>query len=254
VSRIISCRTSVYGKPEDAFRLAPDAGITCVELCGVGPDGFADAKAEAARHGVDIGTIGANVNLSDADNIAAFGNMMQKAADAGIVKLFTSVGGKLDDDGRDALIEKLQGVCAQAEQLGLLICMETHPPFGKNGADAVTTIREVGSKALRMNFDTANVYYYNESINGVDELTKAIDVVETLHLKDTDGGFHSANFPVLGQGIVDFPNTFRLCDDAGIPGPFTLELEGPLTSGKSLDERQAAVKACMAYLADIGAI
>jgi len=253
MSHLISCRTSVYGQPEEAFQLMPEAGITCAELCGPNADTLADVQACGRRYGVEIGTIGTGVDLGKDESVTGYLTLVRAAAGLGIDKVFTSVSAT-GDESEVNKIAKLRALSVQAADRGVVICMETHPPFAENGSKAAAIMDAVALPSLRMNFDTANVFYYNENIDGVAELRKVVDRVETLHLKETDGAYHSMDFPVLGAGVVEFSEIFAICDEAGVPGPFTLELEGPLTSGKSLDERQTAVKACMAYLRSIGAV
>jgi inosose dehydratase len=81
---------------------------------------------------------------------------------------------------------------------------------------------------VRVNFDTANIYYYNEGIDGITELKKILDYVEAVHLKETNGGFKTWYFPTYGdeKGIVKFGEVFRLLNGRGFNGPFTMEIEG----------------------------
>lgn len=88
--------------------------------------------------------------------------------------------------------------------------------------------------AVRVNFDTANVYFYNQNVTAVGELGKVIDYVASVHLKDTTGGYEDWTFPTLGTGVVDFAEVFRMLNARGFAGPFTMELEG--TKGVELDE------------------
>jgi sugar phosphate isomerase/epimerase len=85
-------------------------------------------------------------------------------------------------------------------------------------------------------------------------LERVIPFVASMHLKDTDGGFKSGKFPVLGQGVVDFPRIFKTLADAHFDGPLTMELEGDLMKGLNLDQRQEKVAACVAYLKTIGVV
>ena len=103
-----------------------------------------------------------------------------------------------------------------------------------------------------MNFDTANIFYYNEGLDSADELERVVDFVASMHLKDTDGGFKSPQFPVLGQGVVQFERIFATLERAGFTGPLTLELEGPLMRGLDAPARHQAVLECMEYLQSIG--
>ena len=73
---------------------------------------------------------------------------------------------------------------------------------------------------------------------GADELQKVIGVTASLHLKDTDGGYHSENFPVLGEGIVKFERIRDLLVEAGYAG-IDLGPVGYLGRGDALRERLA---------------
>jgi sugar phosphate isomerase/epimerase len=107
---------------------------------------------------------------------------------------------------------------------------------------------------VRVNFDTANVYYYNRDVDAVTELKKLIEYVASVHLKETNGQYETWHFPALGKGVVDFPEIFRLLNARGFYGPFTMELEG--IKGEEWDE--AATIQCVAdsvaYLRRIGAM
>jgi len=141
-----------------------------------------------------------------------------------------------------------------AAERNITLCLETHPPFCLNATEMLNTMSEVNHKNVRVNFDTANIMYYNEGCDSVEELRKVIDYVASVHLKDTDGKFHSANFPVFGEGVVDFPNVFKTLLSAGFNGPLTMELEGPLVDGLPVEDRHKKVVACMNYLKSIGAV
>ena len=62
----------------------------------------------------------------------------------------------------------------------------------------------------------------------------------------------SLDFPILGTGIVDFPEVFRILRENDFYGPYTMELEGPLVNGLSTIERTRKVRACLDYLKSIG--
>ena len=112
----------------------------------------------------------------------------------------------------------------------------------------------MSSPGLGYNFDTANIYYYNpKGIDTIEELSKVLDSVTSVHIKDSAKGEpESFDFPVLGQGIVDFPEVFRILGERNFTGPYTLELEGPAISGLPVEERTGKVRACLDYLRCIG--
>ena len=115
-------------------------------------------------------------------------------------------------------------------------------------------MKAVNHPNICVNFDTGNVYYYNHNVTAVAEVEKVVSHVGAVHLKDTNGGYRTWNFPTLGEGVVDFKAVFQTVNNAGFYGPFTMELEG--VEGENLDE--AGVKARVAdslqHLKDIGVI
>lgn len=247
-SRRFSCRESVYPSWEKAVALLPEAGIGGLEVNGRPADALAEVVTGIRAGGLEPMTLAGGVKLDDQASVAAYGAAIDAAGRQGIPILFTSAhGGEWD-----FAMGKLRELAEIAAERGVTIALETHPPFCLNATAMLATMQAVDHPHLAVNLDTANIYYYNEGLNSADELERVVEHVVSLHLKDTDGGFRSMNFPVLGEGVVDFERIFAILDDAGFEGPLTLELEGPLTSGKGVQERHAAVMASMAYLRSIG--
>ncbi len=146
-----------------------------------------------------------------------------------------------------------------AEEYGTFISMETHPPFCKGADEMLETMENVDHPHVRVNFDTANIYYYNkiEEGEGIDELKRVIDYIGSLHIKQTNGKYKTWHFPNLGAdtGIVDFKEVFSIMDDHGFDGIYTLEMEGtkekPLKS-LNMKEAKKEVEASIQHLKNIG--
>jgi len=132
--------------------------------------------------------------------------------------------------------------------------METHPDLCQNAANMLETMEAVDHPWVGVNYDTANVYYYNEGIDTVAELTKAAGHVRGVHLKDTHGGFHDGNFPVFGEGVVDFAAIDRVLRDSPYKGPLVMELEGGIFDAGQPEELAAKVGACVAHLRQVHVI
>jgi len=159
---------------------------------------------------------------------------------------------KRGDSPLEAAYERLRAAGDAAKAHGVIIGLETHPDLGTNGAVQVETMRAVNHPNIRVNFDTANITYYNENTNAVDELKKSIDYVATVEFKDHTGGLETWDFPVLGKGIVDIPAIIAMLREKGYAGPVTLEFEG--TKGVELSQEQTlqAIADCVAYARSIG--
>lgn len=246
--RNFSCREPVYPTWQEAVALLPEAGISGLEVNARPVDALAEVVAGLRAGGLEPMTVAGGVKLDDQASVAAYVAAIDAAGSQGVPIFFTSAHG----GEQDFAMGKLRELAEVAAERGVTIALETHPPFCLNATAMLATMAAVDHPNLAVNLDTANIYYYNEGLNSADELERVVEHVVSLHLKDTDGGFKSVNFPVLGEGVVDFERIFAILDDAGFDGPLTLELEGPLTSGKPVEERHAAVMASMAYLRAIG--
>lgn len=105
---------------------------------------------------------------------------------------------------------------------------------------------------MRINFDTANIYFYNEGVTSAGELQKVLPWVEGVHLKDTMGGLKEHNFSPLGRGRVDFPAVVRMLNDRAFFGPFTMELEGKARVGLTREQTLQQVEDSVRYLRSTG--
>lgn len=252
MANLIACRIGVYHGCENPYEMLSKAGIAGAEVPPPADGDYEAVRRAAEDAGVVVSSLATGIALADEDNLSAFDRVIEGAGSIGTKVIFVSVKGS-DDVPRGVLFDRWRKTADKAGQHGVTLAVETHEPFGHNATVALQTMQELSHPNVGLNFDTANIYYYNHDVDGVEELKKELDYVVSLHLKDTGGGYHDANFPVLGQGIVDFPQTFRILGEKGFSGPCTMELEGPLTAGKSIEERHAAVVACMDYLKSIGA-
>lgn len=251
MSHLIACRIYSYGPFVDkAWTHLPSIGIRHIEINIPEPDGVAALKQQLADHGLTASTLAGRFDIQQASCAEDFKPQLDACQALGTSFCFLSV--KAETLDKPVAYERLHALGEAAAQAGVTIVMETHPDLITNADVAMQTMRGVNHPNVRVNFDTANLYYYNEGIDAVDELAKIIDYVGAVHLKDTNGGFKAAHFPSLGQGVVDFPAVFAMLDDHGYDGPYTMELEG--IKGVEFDEagRLKYVADSVDYLRRIG--
>jgi sugar phosphate isomerase/epimerase len=249
----IACRPACYDLPlAAAVAELKSVGIEHVEVRPPADGEYKKLARTVADAGLTITSIGTGVQLTDAAQVTALEAVIAGAAQIGTRVIFVSVGvrGVQPEEG----LPTLAALAETARKAGVVLSMETHEPYGYNGDVAVRTLKAVGSAGLGFNFDTANIYYYNpQGVDAVAELRKVLPYVTSVHLKESAKGEpKSFDFPVLGEGIVDFPAVFKLLDEREFAGPYTLELEGPVVDGLPVAERTAKVRACVEYLERIG--
>ncbi len=222
---IIACRTSSYGPYEAlAYEHLASLGLRHVEILVPAPDQIEATKAALARFGLTASSLQAECDLSRPDVAEMVEAQMPAFAALGTRIMFVSA--QAGETPRETAYARLRAAGDVAARHGVTIALETHPDLAANGDIALQTMHAVDHPNVRINFDTANVYFYNQGIDGVAELRKVVNYVAAVHLKDTDGGYRSWHFPALGRGVVDFREIFATLDAAAFAGPCTLEIEG----------------------------
>jgi len=243
-----SVREPVYIGWQNAVELMPGGPVSGFEV-SAGAE-LAEAVKALRDAGIEPMTVAGGIKLNDDESLATYMGVLDAMADLDIPILFTSASG---EDDHALAAGMLRSLAEEAAARNVVISLETHPPYCENAEGMLATMNAVDHPNLRVNFDTANIFYYNENLDSADELERVIDYVVSVHLKDTDGGFKSAQFPVLGKGVVQFERIFATLEKAGFDGPLTLELEGPLMRDLDAAGRHQAVVECMEYLRSIGA-
>lgn len=232
---IIACRRASYAPFEGlAYEHLAALGIRFVEIHVPAPAEIDRTAAELQRCGLSASSLQARCNVREADYA------QQVAA---VMPAFIALGTKImlaplraDDTPLDTVYGRLREAGEIARSAGVTIAIETHPDLAHNADVSLATMRGVNHPNVRINYDTANVYFYNRDVDGVEELRRIAEYVAAVHLKDTDGGYRHWHFPALGRGIIPFAEVFQILDAAGFIGPCALEIEG--IEGEERSERQ----------------
>ncbi len=248
---IIACRKASYGAFESiAYEHLASLGVRHVEI-PVPPVEQLDAvRGELSEFGLSTTTMHGACDVTRADIAEAVVAQMPAFKALGCRLMFVSV--KSGETPRDTVIGRLREAGDAAAAHGVTIVMETHPDLATNGEVAAATMRSVNHPNVRINYDTANIYFYNRGADGLAELRKVVEFVAAMHLKDTDGGYRNWHFPALGRGVVDFAGTFALLDEVGFNGPCTMEIEGISGETATRDLVCARMAESVAYLRSLG--
>ncbi len=241
MKNILSSRTGSY-------EVLQKLGIKGVEIGPPAPENVEKVKQELAKYGLTAMSISGGIDLVDENGVEKFNELINAAVSMGSKLIFASAHAS-DEIPREITYQRLRKAGDNAAKYGITICLETHPILCHNGDEALKTMQGVNHENVRINFDTANIYYYNEGTDSVTELKKIAKYVKSVHLKDTDGKPRSFNFPPLGEGVVDFPSIFRILNEVGFYGPFTFELEST-----GADEMPKALEKSINYLKETGCI
>lgn len=247
----LACRFASYGKYEEAaWTHLPEMGVNYVFLNVPAPEEVEATMQRLDAAGLKPLIIRGNTDLSTEGAVDELATQLATCEKMGVKYMFLSP--KHGDAPKEVAYEKLRAAGEIAKQHGVTIALETHPDLGTNGDVHIETMKAINHPNVRVNFDTANITYYNTDTDALTELKKVIDYVATFEFKDHTGGFETWDFPVLGTGKVDFPAIYALLKEHGYTGPITLEFEG--TKGVELTEEQTkdAIAKSIAYARTLG--
>jgi L-ribulose-5-phosphate 3-epimerase len=222
---VVACRAESY----DPFVLLAyehlaGLGIRHVEIPVPKAAELNAAIAELGRHGLRASSLHGECDVRRADVADQVAAQMPAFAATGARIMFVSV--KAEGAPLATVYGRLREAGAVAAEAGVTIVLETHPDLVTNADVGLATMQGVNHPNIRINYDSANIYFYNHGVDSAAELRRLAAFVGAVHLKDTDGGYRSWNFPALGRGVVPFKDIFAVLDAAEFQGPYTLEIEG----------------------------
>lgn len=251
MKNIVSCRPSSYGRYADkAFEHLAQLGIKYVEIPMPRPEDVDKVLKELERYGLSAASIQARCDIQSEKAAEEFKLAVEIANRLGAKRIFTSVHTRGMD--KQLAYERLRQVGDVAADGGVIVLLETHPDLVTNGDVGLETMRGVNHPNIRINFDTANIYYYNRNVDGIEEMKKVLPYIEGVHLKDTNGGYKQFYFPALGEGIVDFKKVRELLNARGFYGPFTIEVEGIAGEKLTLEETLSRMERSVQHLRECG--
>lgn len=265
VMNVLSCSMTSYGSTEmttegkghfyldEIFRHLMEVGVKYVEINDPGVSEAENLREVLARYGLKVATLGSGFNLADEHVGETFSHAIESAEIMGAKIIYVA----LHQAGLELplIYDRLRQVGDAVAKRGIKVSIETHPELMHNGDIALETMKNVNHPNICINFDTGNIYFYNEGRKAREEVKKVATHIASVHLKDTYGKYWTHDFPTLGKGVVDFVEVFRILNEIGFYGPFTMELEGVASEGElTAEEIKQSVADSVKYLKEIGCI
>jgi inosose dehydratase len=268
--------TNCYGRygVAAAIEHAPTMGVTALEVAlrphgglleipesvvaseRMAPHAVAALKARLAAHGVRATTCNGLQHIMQPAGPETVKARLNLARELG-ASVVTGSADHVPEEQRTQLYDRLRELADYAAARGITLALETHPGITVNADAMLRAMRDLDHAHIRLNFDTANIYYHNEGMqDGEAALARVAEYVAHLHMKDCRRGYHDWYFPALGEaGGVNFARVGRILRDAGFQGQMSIELEGIKGEPElTLEERQARLQRSVEHLRRIGFI
>lgn len=241
---------SYYDAQDEALAHAASCGFKYVFMNIIPPEKVEETQKELAKYGLKVAVFRGDTDLSRPSSVDELAEQLATCEKMGVRYMFLSP--KHSGFPKVVAIHRLKQIGEIARRHGVTIGLETHPDLGTNGDVHAETMRAIDHPNIRVNFDCANITFYNKGADAVTELKKCIDYVGTVEIKDHDGQYKSWHFPTLGQGVVDIPAVLGLLKQHHYRGPITIEVEGCQGVQKTREEIKQGIAESAAYLRTLG--
>lgn len=160
---------------------------------------------------------------------------------------------------REFLYSALRDLADYAADRDIRIALEIHGGIMANAAEALRTMDEVSRENVGVNFDTANIMFYNDALDtpgAAKELEALAGHVFHVHLKDFIRGKTRSEhvLPRLGHGQVDFRSVFDILHGTDFYGPFAFEVETfhGATAGDNIEDYHEDLVASIEHIRSLG--
>ena len=192
------------------------------------------------EEGVSCFAFSAHMDLGSDDAVSIFTRRMEFARQLGAKVIVTNAA---PSDSRELFLRNIETLARTAESLDLVIGLE-NPGDGKpnlvnGGADGATLIRQIGSEAVRLNYDFGNVIsHFFEKRRPEEDFKDALPYCAHLHIKDVGQNEDGWYFTEIGQGSIDYDSVLKHfateCDSL----PVSLEIPLRVTRAKDASPRR----------------
>lgn len=150
----------------------------------------------------------------------------------------------------DAFVAKFQQVGEEAKKRGLTVSLKPHTGNTATAKELKETLDRIDSPAVKASYDPGNIHFY-EGVDTVKDLPSIAEQVVSFIIKDHEGKQTDVNFPVPGEGDVDFPALFSILKKHNFSGPVVLERldgQGENFTLKELNKRVATSRKNIAQI------
>lgn len=148
-----------------------------------------------------------------------------------------------------AFRDRFREVAKLAEEFEIVVTLKPHTGNTATAQHMIDTIASIGSPYVLASYDPGNVHYY-EGIDPVHDMEKLpVRDIASFIAKDHKGGRAENNFPIPGDGDVDFVALFRRLKQGGYAGSIVVErVDGTNATAPTAEELDETVRAARVQL------
>lgn len=193
-------------------------------------DIFSDKKADEMRKhigqaGLTCEAFSAHVDLGAPEGKTKCLRRIRFAAQLGAKRLVTNAA---MSKYRSQLFDRLESLAREAEQAGVVLCLENpgdgNPNVLDNAQTATEFIRSYDTPWVRLNYDPGNLVTHDPSLPPHEDASRLGPGLASMHIKDAYFDGQRWRFTSLGSGSIDYAAIFSITDTLDPVPNYSLEL------------------------------
>jgi len=210
--------------------------------------GAVQLLALCKKYGLEMYCVGGHMRLMKGDSVGRFKKVIDCAALLGAKYITTDAGEVRNKKDEIKFYSDMEILGDYAQEKDVTICFELHGDWCNTGKETAEVVKKIDNSHVRINYDTGNVIFYGDT-RPEEDIKYALPYISFMHLKDSGGKYQGYDFPVFGEGTVDFDSIFKTLEDYS--GPMSVELE---FDGKEhpIEKINDGVKECYEFLKRYG--
>jgi L-ribulose-5-phosphate 3-epimerase len=171
----------------------------------------------------------------------------------GIDIMNTAIGGHYsENEDEAAFMGNIHQLADYAAERNIMIGIEIHGDITSSAKKAVPVLQKINRDNVRLNYDTANVEFYDGGTKAEDDLPAGLPYLVHCHLKDHRGVGRVWDFPAVGEGEVNFKKLLDIMQKGNFSGPFSVEIEFSGEPWPSLEEVNRSMRQSYQHLSSLG--
>ena len=143
-------------------------------------------------------------------------------------------------------LARMSQIIPQAEENGITILLKPHTGNTATGPLLRATLDKIGSRRVRACYDPGNVHFY-EGLSPEVDILHIMPYLSGICVKDHKGARGERNFPVPGDGDVDYRRIMRSMKRHRFAGPLFVEQFDGTDMKESMPVEEVDERAGKAY-------
>ena len=228
-------------KLEDALRGLAKTNSKKIVLCAIDgftkhiiPEELSDNEREKVRllfdtYELTFFGLAGHCNISDDNDMEKMRKRMEFTGFMNGKYIDTNAGPKGTEGN---FYKNIKEIIHLAEELDIIVCLETHGDLVESGASGYTLLEKINSPRIRIGYDPANVYFYSRgNIDPVEDIKYALDYIGIIHFKGVnyDKVTSKWGFPKMIESDFDYDKFFKVLEQNNYKKMIAIEVENRLS-------------------------